>query len=135
MIKGDEITYTFVVTNTGNVTLTDVTVHDELVGLSDITFAEWPSAVGVLAPQESVTATATYKVTAADKGRGFVDNSAAAMGNPPTGDPVSADDVERVWMVKLPSTGGSGNSAWVLGAAMLGLVLAGAAIAVRRRQA
>jgi uncharacterized repeat protein (TIGR01451 family) len=31
---GDLITYTFVVTNTGNTTLTDVTVDDPLFGLT-----------------------------------------------------------------------------------------------------
>ena len=38
--------------------LTDVSVTDELVGLSTITYA-WPGAPGVLEVGQSVTATAT----------------------------------------------------------------------------
>src|SRR5690606_138696 len=81
--EGDTITYQFVVTNTGDVTLTDVSVTDELVGLSPITYA-WPGAPGVLEVGQSVTATATYVVTAADVNAGNVNNVAIAEGTPPS---------------------------------------------------
>src|SRR5690606_2379404 len=63
---GDAMEYAFTVTNTGNVTLTDVAVSDELEGLSEIVYGEWPGAEGTLAPGQSVTATATYDLTQAD---------------------------------------------------------------------
>src|SRR5690606_33857753 len=75
--EGDVITYQFVVTNTGNVTLTNVSVTDPLPGLGAITYA-WPGADGVLLAGQSVTATATYTVTAADVSAGNVHNSAIA---------------------------------------------------------
>src|SRR5690606_37239415 len=81
--EGDTITYQFVVTNTGDVTLTDVSVTDELVGLSPITYA-WPGAAGVLEAGQSVIARATYSVTTADVNAGNVHNSAIAEGTPPS---------------------------------------------------
>lgn len=76
---GDVITYSFTATNTGNVTLDDVTIADELPGL------EWVTGpnVGSLAPGESATGTATYVVTQADVNAGGVTNSATATGTPP----------------------------------------------------
>ncbi|WP_156758937.1 DUF7507 domain-containing protein, partial [Microbacterium karelineae] len=47
---GDVVTYTFTATNTGNVTLTDVSIADELEGLSDIAYGAWPGAEGTLQP-------------------------------------------------------------------------------------
>src|SRR5690606_20013723 len=81
--EGDVISYQFLVENTGDVTLTNVSVTDELPGLSAISYA-WPGADGVLLAGESVTATATYTVTAADVDAGNVHNSAIAGGTPPT---------------------------------------------------
>src|SRR5690606_17572905 len=71
--EGDTITYQFVVENTGDVTLTNVSVTDELVGLGPISY-DWPGADGVLLVGESVTATATYTVTADDVSAGNVHN-------------------------------------------------------------
>src|SRR5690606_9007455 len=81
--EGSVISYQFLVENTGDVTLTNVSVTDELVGLSAIAYA-WPGAEGVLLVGESVIATATYTVTAADVNAGNVHNSATAEGTPPT---------------------------------------------------
>src|SRR5690606_12067537 len=81
--EGSVISYQFVVENTGDVTLTNVSVTDELVGLSAITYA-WPGAEGVLEVGQSVIATATYTVTAADVNAGNVHNSATAGGTPPS---------------------------------------------------
>src|SRR5690606_108916 len=81
--EGDTISYQFQVENTGDVTLTNVSVTDELPGLSAISYA-WPGAEGVLEIGQSVTATATYTVTAADVNAGNVHNSATAEGTPPT---------------------------------------------------
>ncbi|RLV51869.1 hypothetical protein D9V41_16730, partial [Aeromicrobium phragmitis] len=95
------VTYTFEATNTGNVTLRDVSIADELEGLSDLEYV-WPGDESVLAPGESVTATATYTLTQADIDRGEVVNHALATGTPPTGDPVDGPDEERTPLPALP---------------------------------
>ncbi|HMQ37536.1 MAG TPA: LPXTG cell wall anchor domain-containing protein [Micropruina sp.] len=81
---GSTIEYTFLVTNTGNVTLTSVNVSDPKVGAVDC-------PVDVLAPQESTTCTATDTLTQADVDAGQVVNTATASGTPPTGEPVTGD--------------------------------------------
>lgn len=76
----EEINYTFTVTNTGNVTLTDVLVDDPKAGA--VTCAET-----VLAPGASTSCTAVegYVVAQADIDAGSVDNVATAAGTPPAG--------------------------------------------------
>uniref|UniRef100_UPI002AFF67AD DUF7507 domain-containing protein n=1 Tax=unclassified Yoonia TaxID=2629118 RepID=UPI002AFF67AD len=83
---GDVITYTFDVTNTGNVTLADVAVSDPLPGLSAIA----PAGVASLAPGASAAFSASYVVTQADVDAGGVTNLATATGDDPAGVPVSA---------------------------------------------
>ncbi|HLP93646.1 MAG TPA: hypothetical protein VK168_06395, partial [Saprospiraceae bacterium] len=96
---GDVITYTFTVTNTGNVTLSDVTVTDPLPGLNPIT----PASVATLAPGASAVFTATYAITQADLDAGNVLNSATATGTDPNGDPVTDTDDEMVDGLQNPS--------------------------------
>lgn len=88
---GETITYSFTATNTGTLTLTDVTIVDEKSGLSELTYT-WPGTAHVLAPGQSVTATATYVLTQEDVDAGEVHNSATATGTSPAGLVVSADD-------------------------------------------
>lgn len=93
---GDTIRYDFTVENTGNVTLTDVVVTDELAGLSAIEYA-WPGAVGVLAPGQVMTATARYVLTQVDVDSGEgVRNHAAVTGLPPVGPPPTDEDEKEV---------------------------------------
>ncbi|EEB9150764.1 DUF11 domain-containing protein, partial [Salmonella enterica subsp. enterica serovar Paratyphi B] len=69
---GDTIAYTFTVTNTGNVTVTDIAVQDPRAGAvtCDVT---------ALAPGQVATCTAApYTVTAADETAGEVVNTATA---------------------------------------------------------
>ncbi|MEW1690501.1 hypothetical protein ACIQOF_08685 [Streptomyces sp. NPDC091265] len=70
---GDEVTYTYTVTNTGDTQLTDVAVTDDLV--PDVT-----CQATTLAPRATTTCTGTYTVTEADAARGSVINVAAARG-------------------------------------------------------
>ncbi|WP_320668759.1 DUF7507 domain-containing protein [Patulibacter defluvii] len=82
---GETIDYSFTVTNTGNRTLTEITVSDDRVtGIS--------CPAGPLAPGESVTCTADpYTVTQDDVDAGQVVNVATAQGTPPGGgDPVGS---------------------------------------------
>jgi uncharacterized repeat protein (TIGR01451 family) len=81
----DVISYTFTVTNTGNVTLTGVTVTDPLSGLSAIA----PASVASLAPGALEVFTATYTITQDDIEAGGVENQATATGTDPNGDPVT----------------------------------------------
>jgi uncharacterized repeat protein (TIGR01451 family) len=74
---GETITYTFVVTNIGNVTLSGVTVTDPMLG----TVTCDPTT---LAPQETADCTAAdHTVTQADIDQGTVTNTATATGTPP----------------------------------------------------
>jgi len=88
---GEILTYTFTVTNTGNVTLTGVVISDALEGMSEIAYV-WPAEEGTLLPGESATATATYAVTGADIAAGKVVNEATATGTASDGREVSDDD-------------------------------------------
>ncbi len=88
---GDQIAYAFLITNTGNVTLTDATVSDAAIGP-----VTCPSAV--LAPGDQVTCSANsaHVVTQADVDAGTVTNTATASAQVRTcpssgGCPVTSD--------------------------------------------
>ncbi len=74
---GDEITYTYTVTNCGDLTLTNVNVVDNKLG--SITLGDT-----TLDPDEITTGTKTYIVTENDL-PGPIVNSATATGTPPAG--------------------------------------------------
>ncbi len=86
---GDRITYSFVIKNTGNVTLNTVELDDLLLGF---TGASCNDVDGKLAPDETATCTAPYALTQADIDKGSVINSATAYGNPPQGKPENRSD-------------------------------------------
>ncbi|QIG38942.1 DUF11 domain-containing protein [Microbacterium sp. 4R-513] len=130
---GDVVTFSFAVTNTGNVTQTGVEIADPMPGLSQIAYT-WPGQPGVLAPGEAATATATYALTGADVARGTLDNTATVTTDRGT----EASDSVRISSTPsptppLPVTGGA-LAAWLpplgAGLAALGLAL----LVVRRRR-
>ena len=71
----DEITYTVVVTNSGNVTVSGITLSDTLVTLNEAAFD--------LAPAGTKTITYTYTVTQADVDAGKINNTVTATGKDP----------------------------------------------------
>ena len=75
---GDTISYKITVKNDGNLTITDITVTDEL------TDDEW--TIASLAPNASEEFTASYTVTEADVLAGSVVNEATATGTSPDPD-------------------------------------------------
>lgn len=83
---GDPITYSFTITNTGNVTLTNVTLTDVLAGL-----VLTGDPIATLAPGAVDTATysGSYALTQTDIDAGRVENQATVTGTPPTGADVS----------------------------------------------
>ncbi|WP_148044370.1 DUF7507 domain-containing protein, partial [Sinomicrobium pectinilyticum] len=82
-VVGDTIEYTFTVTNTGNVTVSDINIDDALTNTNGL-----PINPSTLAPDESGTATATYTITQEDVDNGGVSNQALATGTDPNGDPI-----------------------------------------------
>ncbi|WMT92759.1 DUF6923 family protein [Pelagibacterium sp. H642] len=85
---GEAITYAFLVTNTGAVSLTDVTVDDPLLIAAGVDLDQGPQT---LAPGASFTFTATYQPTPADIETGSVENTATGTGTPPGGgDPIES---------------------------------------------
>ena len=91
---GETITYNIKVTNTGNQTLTDVTLTDTLkadeavVGDPTITGYDGPFD---LTPGDFKNFTVTYEVKESDLGKTLV-NTATATGKDPEGNPVTATD-------------------------------------------
>ncbi|MFS4439131.1 CshA/CshB family fibrillar adhesin-related protein [Paracoccaceae bacterium GXU_MW_L88] len=81
---GDTITYAFTVTNTGNLTLSEITIADPLVEVTG-------GPIATLAPGESdsATFTAVYTITQDDVNAGEVENSATVTGTNPSGEEIT----------------------------------------------
>jgi gliding motility-associated-like protein/uncharacterized repeat protein (TIGR01451 family) len=80
---GETITYTITVTNTGNVTLSNIIVTDPNATITG------GSPIATLAPGASATVTAEHVITQADINNGQVTNQATAEGDDPQGNPVT----------------------------------------------
>ena len=150
---GDTVTYTFTVTNSGNVPITDVAVTDSK--LSNVSCPQ-----NRLDPGQSETCTApAYTITASDAAAGGVTNTATATGQDPAGQPVTSAPssvttpaspaaaipvAEATHPAQIITDLGSptgvasrgSQSGWHqgLGGATLALLLVGATGAIRRRQ-
>src|SRR5699024_3556958 len=91
---GKDINYTFEFTNTGNLPLKDISLKDELDGISAITYETLNGepltqdiADVIMQPGDVIVATATYKVTQEDFNYGQVDNHAEVVGTPTVPNP------------------------------------------------
>ena len=77
---GEKINYSFTVTNTGNVTVTNIAIADPMPGLTITN-----SPIASLLAGANATVTGTYILTQADVDAGKVTNSALATGKDPNG--------------------------------------------------
>ncbi|MEZ4714191.1 MAG: hypothetical protein R3A44_43815 [Caldilineaceae bacterium] len=85
---GDKINYTLVTTNTGNVTLTGVSISDPKLGALACT----PTQPTTLLPGASMTCTGSYTITQTDLDAGSFTNTATASGKAPAGTDVSDEE-------------------------------------------
>lgn len=89
---GAKLTYTFKVTNAGNVNIGNISINDKLSGVSAIKMS-YPTGDGILAPGASATGTATYSLTNSDIERQGVTNTAQASGtDKATGNAVKSNE-------------------------------------------
>jgi uncharacterized repeat protein (TIGR01451 family) len=98
---GDELEYSIVVTNTGNVSLADVHVTDDTADAGSLGCDGILPAV--LLPGEGVNCTAARTVTQSDIDDGNVSNTATASGQDPDGRLVVAQDTVTVDADQSPS--------------------------------
>ena len=99
---GQVVTYTFVATNTGNVTLANVGITDaQIAPASALTAAptcqslaapagSCAGSTATLAPGQSATFTATATVAQGDLDNGSLNDAATATGTPPSGSTVTS---------------------------------------------
>ena len=139
---GQKVTYSFLVTNTGNLTLTGVNVTDVQAAPAGGLDAPPVCPVTTLAPGASTTCTATYTVTQADLDNGSVSDTAVAHGKDPSGGSVDSGPSAVVIAVVLgPSvhTGGvaaasgEADTRWLL-LIVLGSLAIGSVLVARRVQ-
>lgn len=141
---GQVITYSFVVTNKGNVDVTDVTVTEgSFSGKGELGDVVCPAdEADVLVVDASVTCTAAYTVVAADLTGGYITNTATAAGESLFGAAASVPAKAEVPTVKstpvtpqLPATGADTGALVGGGLAAASLVVGGvlALTAARRR--
>ena len=96
---GAAIQYFFTVTNSGNLTLRDIEVIDQMEGLSRIEY-NWEESTdsrtgeGYLSPGERVTAYATYEITSDDIRNGKIVNKAFARGKTMQGKIIESNEPE-----------------------------------------
>ena len=105
-VPGAVLEYSFTVENTGDVTLTDVSIDDMLDGVRDLSI-DWDASsdagtvAGALSPGETVPATASYDVTQADIDAGIVTNRAVAHGTD-GGDAVTSNEATATTIIRAP---------------------------------
>jgi uncharacterized repeat protein (TIGR01451 family) len=131
---GDTVTYTYVVTNTGDTTLFNVSVDDDVIGHIGV--------IAKLEPGQSVTLTKDFVLPAGDPA---VTNVGTATGTDVLGTKVSDDDDAFVTIVKAenpppatPPTAFTGSDAARLGliaGVLLALGLLGIVLGRKRREA
>ncbi|GAA2190957.1 hypothetical protein GCM10009848_41760 [Micromonospora lupini] len=141
---GQQVPFQFVVTNTGRVTLTEVTVTDTLTApalpanLGPITCGpdRTPNGAVTLAAGAAVTCAATYTVSKADHHHGSLRNSATATGTPPDGPaPVAPESTITIPVKgKLPVTGTSFPIGGWMTAGVLAVLLGAALLLVVRQR-
>ena len=107
-LPGDTVTYDYVVTNTGNTTITSpVTITDNFI--PSISCPVWPETG--LAPTDTYTCNAIYTVTQDDLDIGSVTNIASATDgtttSPPTSETIPANAQPALQITKTPATGSS----------------------------
>jgi hypothetical protein len=94
---GDIITYTYVMTNTGDVTLQNVTIDEQIGAFTGngilpvpvFVSASLGSSAGIILSGESATFTSTYALTQTDIDTGIVHNQVLVAGVSPSGESVS----------------------------------------------
>jgi uncharacterized repeat protein (TIGR01451 family) len=96
---GDTITYTYTITNTGDVMLTDLVLTDDHIG-------EIPLPTSVLTSGESFTVTAIYTVTEADL-PGPLTNAASITGRGPVGGTTATETTVSVALSGIAGGGGT----------------------------
>lgn len=88
-VAGNTVVYDFVATNTGNVTLSNVSISDPLPGLGALTCS--PAQPAVLNPGQILSCRANYTLTQANIDSGKINNTASVSGvSPGGGAPVAA---------------------------------------------
>lgn len=135
---GQVITYTFSVTNTGNVTITDVAINEvSFSGAGTLGAVVCGEGAASLAPTETVDCHAQYTVVAADLTGRALTNTATATGTGPFGplesEPSTVTLPTLVPGQSLPVTGVEGMAPLAALAVVL-MLLGGAVVAVRRMQ-
>ncbi|MEL6570057.1 MAG: Ig-like domain-containing protein [Pseudomonadota bacterium] len=97
---GDTITYSYLVRNTGNVTLTNIALTDDHTSAAETTALTISNGgtIASLAPGATATLTATYVITQADIDAGDpLTNIVSAVGDGPSGTTAATDtDTESV---------------------------------------
>ena len=104
---GDTIVYEFIVTNTGNVSLSNIQISDPLVLVSGVTIASLDAV-----ETDATTFTATYVIQPADVIAGRVINQATVRGTGPTNqivtdtsdnDSITGDDPTVTFLANAPA--------------------------------
>ena len=110
----DEIDYTFDVTNSGSLPLSDITVTDPLVTVSCPLVDTVGNNDDLLDPGETIQCTATYTLLQADIEAGSRDNEATAQGTAPLGTVVEDKDQNTETIDRAPALSVVKSSATLL---------------------
>jgi uncharacterized repeat protein (TIGR01451 family) len=132
---GEIVTYSFMMENTGNVTLTDVAPEEvDFTGTGTLAPFECPPEGASVSPGQQITCTTTYEVTQADIDSGEISNVAVATGTDDEDQPVTSEadpatvDTSGTPPTELPFTGADGRSLiWIA----LALIATGAGLTIR----